>query len=57
MLNIVVAHTKNIHFFHTIIDQQSLDITITFFIHTGLIGGHNPGPVNLGVSHCSNSIV
>jgi len=58
MLNIAVAHTEIIQFFHTVIVQQSPNITITFsFIHAGLIGGHKPGPVNLGVLRSSNSIV
>jgi len=56
MLNIVVAHTeKYLVFPHKYC--QSSDVTVTFsLIHFGLIGGHKPGPVNLGVSRCSNSI-
>jgi len=58
MTNIAVMHTEKYPFFHTIIVQQSSNITITFsFIHTGLTGGHKPGSVNLGVSRCSNSTV
>jgi len=47
---------KNIQFFRTIIVYQSSNITVTSFIHTGLIGGHKPGPVNLGFSQFSNSV-
>jgi len=58
MLNIAVVDTEKYPVFHTIIVQQSSSITTIYsFIHTGLSGGHKPGPVNLGVSRCSNSIV
>jgi len=49
---------KNVQFFHKIVVRQISNMQIlTFsFIHTGLTEGHKPGPVNLGVLRCSNSM-
>jgi len=57
MLNIALAHTKNIQLFYAIIVQQSSHIAVTFsFIHTSLTGGHNPEAENLVVSRCSHPL-
>jgi len=56
MSNTAIAHTEKYPVFLTNIVHQSSNITTTFsFINTDLTGGHKTGPLNFGVSRCSNS--